>query len=235
MLLSAVALIAGIQMAGAGAASADTCWVDGDGGVHCMYDGGETVGTPGGGGPGGGGGGGGNRHRPIIGDPDAPIEPAGPPPPPTGKTVVGVAVALKVDNVLAQNEACRNLVTGVAPNGFQNALQVWNAVPITKSATPRNPQPAANADADFNAGSTGSITIYPPFYTQKGDDVFGYIPSNNGLSRLPSDEEMKARTVLHELAHLTGALGPHTDPDPAAKEFNLRILETCFGIQRLPV
>src|SRR5262245_2927 len=95
-LLSAMALVAGLQMVGAGPASADTCWVDGDGGVHCMYDGGETVGTGGGGPGGGGGGGGGNRFRPIMGDPDVPIDPPTRPQPQTGKIVVGLTVASKV-------------------------------------------------------------------------------------------------------------------------------------------
>ncbi len=115
---------------------------------------------------------------------------------PPGKVNFGLAVASLVDNVLVNNPACRNLVTGAAPRNLQNAFEVWNAVEITRAAAPDSDSPTANADAHFNQGSNGTITIYPPYYAQKGSDVFGYIPPHNGISRFPTDIEMQARTAL---------------------------------------
>ena len=53
-------------------------------------------------------------------------------------------------------------------------------------------------------------------------------------ARLPTEDEMKAKTVLHEIAHLTGALPLHVAPD-SAPEFTLQMLQKCFGINPIPV
>jgi hypothetical protein len=40
--------------------------------------------------------------------------------------------------------------------------------------------------------------------------------------------------VLHEVAHLTGANPHHVPNNSDAREFNLKILNKCFGITSTP-
>jgi hypothetical protein len=227
-LVAAVACVMGLQAIAADRADAACYDVGGSTSISYWCD---IYGSPYYSGGGGGGGGGDAGGLAEVGIGDEGYGGGGFPP---GKSNFGSLVASLVDNVLVNNEPCRNLVTGTAPRYSQNALEVWNAVEITRAAAPNSDSSTANADAHFNQGSNGTITIYPPYYFQKGTDVFGYIPPHTGISRFPTDIEMQARTALHELAHLTGALPPEATPG-ASREFNMRILETCFGIQRYSV
>jgi hypothetical protein len=214
-----------IQIGSAAPAHAACYAVPGPTGIdyQCDIDGGD--------GSFGGGGGGGGRHGPLL---DTGADTGGLGGGGGGVEIpVGMTVAERVSQVLRDNTPCRNLISGVAPAGGNNASQVWDTVEVTRSATPYSADPGANATAVVNGGLYGpQMTTYPPYYTQKGVDVFSYIPANTGLTRYPTDQEMQARTVLHELAHLTGALPGDGD---LAKDFNLQILDKCFGIQGYPV
>jgi hypothetical protein len=149
---------------------------------------------------------------------------------PDGKGGLPAGAVSKVNEVL--NGDCKSLLSPVSAP-FLDPKAVWDAVPIQQSPTPKPGAPTATADAPVGVGSTGPITIYPAFYTAGPDSIFGFIPAHNGLTRLPTDDEMKAMTLLHEIGHLTGSLGNH---DQAGSDlYNLLILEKCFGIQRIPV
>jgi hypothetical protein len=110
---------------------------------------------------------------------------------------------------------------------------VFQKVEIVRSATPHPTYPTAAGAADFNAGSQGTMTIYPPFDQYNGGDIQFFLPPNTTLSRTPSRNEFKAMHVLHELAHLTGALPLHAPDNSDSEAFNLQILNKCFGITKV--
>jgi len=223
-LLIAATLIVGLQIAGTGTASADSCWQAADGHVICVWDPVDVPGDdPSGGG--GGGGGGGSRPRPIIGDPDpVPVET----PDPGIEQVLPMTAALKVDAVL--NGDCANLITGLVPAGGLSAMEVWRRVQLERSPSPAPLFPEVTlASVPIGASAMGPITFYPPFYTNEPDTVSRYLPDDTRLSRLPDADEFKALVILHELAHLTRSL-PSDDGD---KQFNLQILQKCFGITKV--
>ena len=174
--LVATTLASVLQLAGAAPASADTCWVDSQGNVHCIWDGGTIRGGDDGG---GGGGGGGGSHQPIPGDPDVPL-------PDTGGShdalvALSFAVASMVDVKLGGNADCSNLITGLVPARGENARTVFQKVEIVRSATPHPTYPTAAGAADFNAGSQGTMTIYPPFDQYNGGDIQFFLPPNTTL------------------------------------------------------
>ena len=147
--------------------------------------------------------------------------------------VVGAGVDLLVMARLGDSTYdCAQLIAGgLIITGGAAPQNVYAAATVTRSSTPDPEQPTALARAPIGAGANGTITIYPAFYTEPPENVFLYLPPHKGLSRLPTPAEMKAMTVLHEDAHLTGTLGVHTDEQSA--EFNLRILDRCFGITKI--
>jgi hypothetical protein len=146
-----------------------------------------------------------------------------------GKSGLGTGVVAKVDEVL--REDCKSLVSPVNPP-YHDPQAVWDVAPVQYSSTPKAGTPEALADAPVGVGAAGPMTIYPPFFSTPPESIFSFIPAHNGLTRLPSDDEMKAMTVLHEIAHLTGAL---SHDQAGSNQFNLLILEKCFGIQPIPV
>lgn len=140
-------------------------------------------------------------------------------------------VVVKVNEGLAR-EACNNLLTGTNPVNGNNARTVWQKASVVKSNVPNPDSPDAPASTQQGASVNGTITTYPAFESLHGYDIAQYIAENNTLERLPTDDEIKAMAVLHEVAHLTGNLGH--DPDGKGDElFNLLVLEKCFGINRI--
>jgi hypothetical protein len=123
------------------------------------------------------------------------------------------------------------LAGGLIITGAGSPVAVYEGATVVSSSTPNAEDPTTLATAPVGAGSNGTITLYPKHFTEAPEHVFQYIPAGTGLSRLPTKEEFQAATVLHEDAHLTGALGAHTPQQSA--EFNLKILSTCFGITKI--
>jgi hypothetical protein len=229
-LAAAGLLFTGLQLAGSAPAAADTCWVDGQGNVHCTWDGGTTRGgadDDGGYGGGGGGFGGGGSHQPIQGDPDNPLPdlPEG-----DGLQVLSFAVASLVDVKLTG--PCLDLITGSNPAFGDNAKTVFQRVEIVSEMYPAG-SPNAAAAGTYNMGRFGTLSIYPAFevWGTNGDHINRFIPANTTLSRNPDRAELQAFHVLHELAHLTGKLSGD-DPDHQSGAFNLQLLSTCFGITK---
>lgn len=159
---------------------------------------------------------------------------------PGGSGDIGQTRVFQLDDevVAAVNDVlkgdCASLLTNVNPP-VHNPKTVFSQAPVVKSSTPNPETPDALASVPTSAVGTGqgTITLYPPFDTTKPDQIFNFIPAHNGLTRLPTENELKAMAVLHEIGHLTGSLGEHTQS--GSNEYNLLILEKCFGINRIPV
>jgi hypothetical protein len=86
----------------------------------------------------------------------------------------------------------------------------------------------AFAAASTNKGGINeTLVLYEEFH-QAADYAAGFgVYSTTGLYRTPTAQEIKATIILHEVAHMTGAL-QHPKGDPASA-FNRQILEKCFG------
>jgi hypothetical protein len=84
----------------------------------------------------------------------------------------------------------------VAPADGYNAVDVWNNVPFISSPTPNPDHPTWNASAQFNAGLNGTVTVYPGYNNQPPSTIFAYIPPNNGLDRLPTDEMVRVNALM---------------------------------------
>ncbi|HEY1275343.1 MAG TPA: hypothetical protein VGF25_10550 [Thermoleophilaceae bacterium] len=124
-----------------------------------------------------------------------------------------------------------------------SASAVWAAMKIVKSSTPNGDYIAKVSRV--GDGANGTVTIYPVFDTLKGRELFGDTQVT-GLDRMPTADEYKALVILHEIAHLTGAL-THDVPDPllfspselkrmeldAIARFERKILTACLGFQIL--
>src|SRR5262245_3531096 len=229
-LATAGLLVTGMLLAGAKPAQADCYPVPDPTGIHyqCDIDGGGSGGP----GPLPGGGGG-----PILGggveQPDGPAEDGGSGGGSGGgRVALDFAVSSLVDLKLDGNTNCNSLITGLAPALGENARTVFQKVAIVRK--PQDPNyPTAAASAEYHRGSLGEMWIYPKFDEYNGGDIQFFVPPNTALSRAPDRTEFKAMFVLHELAHLTGALAFHVPDNSDAQAFNLQILNKCFGITKV--
>lgn len=222
-LVAAFAFVVGLQLIGADRADAACYEVGGSTTIAYQCDIYGSAHYTGGGG--GGGGGAGGQAEVGIGE-EANTGGGGPD---LIRRDLPLSVISKVDQSLA-NGNCKSLVSPVNPP-YQNAIQVWDSVNVYQSDTQPSDRPYSLATAT-GAGTTGYITLWPLFNSTGPTEIFSLIPAHHGVTRLPDEAEMKALTVLHEIAHLTGAL----NHDPAGSRlFNLLILERCFGIGNIPV
>jgi hypothetical protein len=227
LLVTAVAIMAALQLSLTGTASADSCWQDSDGNVHCMYDGGTIR-------PGedgdfffGGGGGGGGRHQPIIGDPD-PIEPTGQVP---KQPVTGVDRASAALN----KDACANLIGEKTGKTANDVRAIYNGATKTFNGDYHPQGHDIYADAPFGAGAQGTITMYTPYTLVTSDSIKGLLPEGTQLTQPLNREEVQAVIQLHEAAHLTGALDHGTNLPGIDPVFNMRIVDACFGVIKRPL
>lgn len=132
------------------------------------------------------------------------------------------------------------------PDNLNPSTVLGRVPPIAISATPLAQEPRAIAGvaaSDSGRGAAGpargQITVYPPFatfdYNPLVVDTFAF-----RLTRAVTIEDMQTLAILHELAHLTGALPAEATlgPPPAGlgggnvqvgQVFNTKILVYCLG------
>ena len=209
---TAAALIGVLQVSGAAPAQADNCGLDTVGNYVCTIYGGDPDPIP----------------DPGFPDPIGTLEPTPDPggdpgtPDPDPSREIGFQLA----TAFLTNPDCNSLVTG---SSSESADHVWLYVAKHESSSPYPDDPNALAASPVGAGSGGSITIYPPYHTVTYSPAWFPALSPNQLVRTPTDDEMRALALLHEVAHLTGTLGQHV-PGDNGYAFNQFILDRCLKL-----
>lgn len=147
--------------------------------------------------------------------------------------------AFAVVTTYLSNPSCRALIKGTSsfdPEQVWRSIQIYDMAPATKPGSP-----TAWASAPLGAGTNGYIQLWAPYHTVVFE-LSNYPALDPAkLARTPTPAETRAMILLHELAHLTGALGPHfvtpkpneyTPPSPGeiGLPFNHQILERCTGL-----
>jgi hypothetical protein len=128
------------------------------------------------------------------------------------------------------------------PDNLNPSTVLGRVPPIAISATPLRNFAASVAVDDIGRGTAGpgrgQITVYPRFSTfDYNPDVFD--TSAITLRRVPTIADMQILAILHEIAHLTGALPaeanlgplpPHfpQDAQQGGQVFNTKILVYCL-------
>jgi hypothetical protein len=154
--------------------------------------------------------------------------------------------AAAVAVALSNNPECFQTVSrggNLVPPDRLNPLAVVGAVPVGISFSPLAQEPRAfasieAADAGRGTAARGEITVYPPFATLDFtlDTIGIFDTARIDLTRSVSREDLQTLTILHEVAHLTGALPPEArlGPPPAGatrqvgQVFNTKLLVYCL-------
>jgi hypothetical protein len=221
--LLGVVTTSGLQLLGAERAEARCYELPGSTTISYQCDINGNVYGPYGGG--GGGGGTGYQEEVGIGDPGG-----------GGAPFTGDAIAAD----LLTNDTCANFVAGATsspPTGLSadNARIIF-AVASKTFANGYHPQkPTAFASAPVGAGSGGTITLYTPYTLVVPDDIKKLLPEGTRLSQPLSREEVQAAILLHETAHLTGALSHGSTLPGVDPVWNMMMLQACFGVVSQPI
>jgi hypothetical protein len=144
--------------------------------------------------------------------------------------------AVERARVKLRSQSCRFVVSGSS----MAALAVLDALTARKGDQPgikdlpdvrkrdRKGQIVLAEVSKVGAGASGTITLYKDFHdiataTLFGSDSLAYL---QGLypDHVVDLDDLRALVILHEVAHLTGAL---THGDEGAPDFNRATMETC--------
>ena len=124
---------------------------------------------------------------------------------------------------------CLTLIGADAIDTMDDATWQVGLIPDSRSASGFAPNAVAAAtDTDTQ---TVTINLIGGFVapTQTIDGVtLDMLASLRALVPGASTDDLRAFVLLHETAHLTGALGPDRDNQPLADAFNKKIAQDCF-------
>jgi hypothetical protein len=74
-----------------------------------------------------------------------------------------------------------------------------------------------------------TIILYSKFFRAHPDDIRSYSTTLPPGASAPGEDQIRAMLILHELAHITGALPTeHLPDDPDGLRFDRRILDRCL-------
>jgi hypothetical protein len=222
-LVAAVACAMGLQVIAADRAHAACYEVGGSTTIAYQCD---IYGSPHYTGGGGGGGGGGTGYQEMVGIGDEGYGGGGGYPTGTGVEQAGA---------LLNNDTCAHHIAGKTGKTADQVRAIYNKVPkpIVNGYHPESS--TAFASAPFGAGEQGEIKLYTPYVLVKPDTIKGLLPEGTQLSRPLTREEVQAVIVLHETAHLTGALDHGSNLPAVDPVFNMMIINACFDVIKRPI
>jgi hypothetical protein len=226
-LVAAGAVAVGLQMVAAVPAQARCYEVPGTTTISYQCDINGNVFGP----YGGGSGGGSTGYQEMVGIGDENYGGGGGLAPFTGETLAADLLA---------NDRCANFVAGATsspPTGktAAHARIIFDVVPKTFANDYHPQSPTAYASAPVGAGSGGSITLFTPYVLVTPDDIKKILPEGTRLSHALSREEVQAAILLHETAHLTGALNHGSTLPGVDPVWNMMLLQACFGVVAQPI
>lgn len=177
----------------------------------------------------------GDEQRPVPSPAPTPVPPQSPPDPATADSEFHLAVNTAL-NKLKRFEHCNEFVTGLDSPGGESALsileKIWRAPRLydlySKHGTPAPDGRLPYAEATQGKGSNGTIRLYQEWHQSKPIPV----QYNNDDGGKPLDlNEWRTLILLHEVAHLTNAMGSHrTEAGNERNTYamNQGILLTCL-------
>ncbi|MER6003397.1 hypothetical protein ABT120_32825 [Nonomuraea angiospora] len=161
--------------------------------------------------------------------------PLRPPDPATADKEFHLAVDTALD-LLERRPRCNSFVTGLDSPGGESALSIlraiWKAPRLfdlySKHGTPAPDGRLPYAESTTGRGSAGTIYLYQEWHQSKPQPV----QYNNDDGGRPLDpDEWRTLILLHELAHLTGAMASHRTEAGNTKNtytMNEGIVLTCL-------